>query len=227
MPLYQCAPGAAIAALVCSSTATAALILPGDYQLDNHPAGTANPPAYGLTVAGIDGSSDRFTFSFSQADGADMILRYDDVADTIRIFGNAFGGRDGGNDWVSDSYLGTYFIDFTFDVGVGLAPGDDDLVVIASTESNFGTLQLPDSTVLDLYDVFSDDFGHSFRFGDTDDDSGHRDFDGLSGWGWVEVDGMEDSTVHRDWIFTAQYIPAPAAAALLAVFGVVPRRRRS
>jgi hypothetical protein len=215
--------GAAALVGVASAAASGALIQEGIYQLHNHPDGNADPPPYGLRLDGLDGSNDKFTISFD-ASGADVKMTY--FGSTIRIFGTGYGGRDTGTAYANDAWLGFYDIDFTFDVGVGLAPGDDDLLVDAATDSNSGTIVTPNGTK-DLYDVRAVPPGGTFRFGDADDDNGHRGFAGLSGWGWLEIDG-EEKNATRDWLFTAEYlgIPAPGAVIGLAPAGLLAARRR-
>lgn len=216
----------ALGVLALGAIASAASGAIFDYQLANHPDAQVDPPPYGLRMDGLDGSADFFTVSFDTGDGSDVRLRYDDGAETIRIWGTALGGRDAGGGYAADSFFGMYTIDFTFSVGVGLVPGDDDLWVDTATGSNFGTLTLPDSSVLDLYDVFNAGEGHAFRFGDEDDDLGHRGFAGISGWGWLEIDGAENGARTRDWLFTAELIPTPSTPILLAPGVLLAVRRR-
>lgn len=215
-----------LALCVLASSASAAVLVPGDYQLSNHPDGDVDPPPYGFRLDGLDGSADIFTVSFDVADGADMKLRYDDGAGTIRIWGTGPGGRDAGVGYAADSYNGTYSIDFTYTVGVGLVPSDDDLYVNTTSGSNFGTVTLPDTTVIDMYDIFNGGEGHTFRLGDEDDDLGHRGFSGISGWGWLELDGAENGARTRDWLFTAELIPAPGTALFLSPLALAAARRR-
>ena len=57
-----------------------------------------------------------------------------------------------------------------------------------------------------FYD-YSGSFGFTFRFGDEDDDLGHRDHDGISGWGWlVHPDPDSGYVLTSDWLFTAHDI---------------------
>ncbi len=234
----------AIGALALATTgASAATILPGTYILGNHPDGNAAPPQYGLRLDGLlDGSAgSTYTFDFEHP-MADMKLDYDGA--TIRIFGTAFGGLDTGGSY--DAGLsGLIDVDFTYNMNVGTAPGDDDLLVTANMQ-NTGTVELVSGfsdyageTVFDLVDKSNGDF--SFRFGDKDDDNGHRGFAGISGWGWLNhapSDGsfgnIQNHLKASDWLFTAtpeepgRPIPLPSAAGMglagLAVLGV--RRRR-
>ncbi len=208
----------------------AALIQTGLYQLANHPDANQNPPPYGLRLdelSDVTAGNDVFTMSFDSA-GTDMKLSYD--GSTIRIFGTAFGGRDIGTGYANDAFLGFYAIDFTFSVGVGLVPGDDDVFVGAPTNSNFGTVTLPSGQVISLFDKATSGIpGGTFRLGDEDNDLGHRGFPGISGWGWVDIVGDSNTGATRDWIFTATYIPAPAPVVMFGALGSLlgMRRRRA
>jgi hypothetical protein len=206
------------------ASASAVTIDAGLYQLGNHPDGNAVPPPYGMKLdelVNVTGGHDIFTFDFEHAQ-SNMTLLYNNVAETITITGEAYGGRDNGGGYFNDAYLGVYTVSFLYDVNVGPAGGDDDIWVTAN-EQNFGTITLPDgSTVKDLADISAG--GYSFRLGDEDDDAGHRGFAGISGWGWLSVDGVH--VADQDWLFTATYIPEPATCLLLAGGGLLAVRRR-
>lgn len=212
--------------LFAVSFASAATIDAGLYQLGNHPDGNAVPPPYGMRLdelVDVTGGHDIFTFDFEHA-SSNMSLVYDNVGDTITISGTSYGGRDIGGAYAADAYQGVYTVSFLYDVSVSQVPGDDDIQVTAN-QQNFGTITLPDgTTVKDLSDIFMG--GYSFRLGDEDDDLGHRGFPGISGWGWMDVDGVH--VANMDWLFTATYIPEPATAMMLLIGGslVAARRRR-
>ena len=83
------------------------------YQLHDHPNGTAGTSNYGLRLDGLFGSVYRpFTFSFD-APGASMLLRYDDQQNSINISGRAYGGMIVSGEWDSGN-LGYVDIDFTY-----------------------------------------------------------------------------------------------------------------
>lgn len=226
-------------ALVLTLPVHAALIPLGNYDLHNHPDGSANPPAYGARfdeIKNLTSSTDVFTLDFNHAQS---VMKMTVGAATIRIFGQAWGGVDVGNayagagDPVRGAYTGLYTIDFTYTAGVGQAPGDDDLFVSTSNHNpgNVGTVTLPTGAVVKLTDESMG--GLSFRFGDENNDAGHRGYNGLSGWGWLAyVEGSEAAPIYRhpenaDWLFTATYnVPTPGASTLLAVGGVMLLRRR-
>jgi len=228
----------AIAALASLATFTAPVsadtILPGLYRLQNHPDANQTPPSYGARFDELYNATsdhDVFTLDFDDIQSA-AFLTVNAGLNQIRIFGQAFGGRDIGNDYANDIYRGIYLFDFTYTFSVENTPGDDDLWVKDASLSNAGTLTAPASaggTIFNLTDQKMGDY--SFRFGDEDNDAGHRNFDGLSGWGWLNYltqDGPRDHVASTDWIFTASYIiPTPGALALFGTAGLFLIRRNS
>lgn len=225
MKQFAFAVGGGIAIALVAGSAHAAVLDQGIYQLHNHPDGSVAPPLYGFRADGLDGSSDFFTLDFDHPD-SDVVLVY--TGTEIIISGPAYGGRDIGGSYANDAYLGVYQLEFVYNVGVGLVPGDDDVFVDAPMNSNFGSLTLPGGAVKDLYDKNGGPSVGTFRFGDEDNDNGHRGFAGTSGWGWYEIAGEENMGRTRDFLFTAEYIgiPAPATAMLLGPVAMMAGRRR-
>lgn len=232
MLLRSLAPAALAAGVVlcaAAGSASGATILPGLYRLHNHPDGNERPPLYGARfdeLFDVTTGHDVFTMDFDNIQSA-VYMTINPALNQIHIFGQSYGGRDTGSALANDSHRGLYQIDFTYNLGVGPAMGDDDLVVVTPDHRNFGTLTTPGGTVVSLTDQGMD--GKTFRFGDEDNDLGHRGFNGLSGWGWMSYVSPTairhvDST---DWLFTATYeIPAPGAAALAGIGGLLMARRR-
>lgn len=212
-------------ALLCAS-ASGAIITPGLYQLGNHPDGSAQPPAYGLRLDELynaTGGHDIFTFNF-EAPGSAAYMTVS--ASTIRIYGTSVGGRDIGGSYAADAYAGLYSFDFTYNLGVGSVPGDDDMWVDTTNRANSGTITTPLGDVINLVDERMG--GYSFRLGDENNDAGHRGFAGISGWGWMSYSTPLGVT-HvdaSDWLFTARLIPSPGAAGLCAVAALAGLRRR-
>lgn len=209
-----------------SGVASAAIISPGLYELSNHPDGSARPPYYGLRLDELYNATsghDIFTFDF-EAPGAAAFMTV--TATTIRIYGQAVGGRDIGTTHANDAYLGTYTFDFTYNLGVEPTPGDDDVWVNAANRANSGFITTPLGDVINLVDERSG--GYSFRLGDEDNDLGHRGFAGISGWGWLTYvtpsgfNHVNDS----DWLFTATLVPTPGTIALGALAALAGVRRR-
>jgi len=228
-PRIAFASAAALCASAIVSSAGAAPILDGNYTLRNHPDGAVNPPPYGMRLdelVNVTGGTDYFTFDFDDA-MSNMQMDVSGNGTIIHIYGVAWGGRDDGGVYAADGFLGLYTIDFLYNVNVGGVPGDDDLYAAGPTGSNFGTISGPAGN-FDLYDLVGNPPGYAFRLGDEDNDLGHRGFAGISGWGWLGVDGLNNGPT-RDWLFVATYnVPAPAAAALLLPgLAITARRRRS
>ena len=211
-----------------AGAANGATIDPGLYRLHNHPDGKINPPPYGARLDEIyDVTMDRdsFTLDFDHADSA-VFLDYD--GSRIHIYGVARGGRDIGPDYAMDAYLGLWTIDFVYDTGLGLVPGDDDLYVVNGGMSglNFGSVMTPIPDTFELSDKHDATLGYVFRLGDEDDDLGHRGFTGISGWGWFMI-GDTFIIGADDWLFTAELVPTPGSGVLgLAAGAIVLARRR-
>ncbi len=221
-PRWGCA--LALSAGVLSGGAFAADIVSGTYQLHNHPDGNAVPPPYGLRLDELydaTGGHDIFTFDFDHP-SSDVKLDYDYDAQTIAIYGHAYGGRDSGGGYFADPYLGVYEFSFLYDVGVGPVPGDDDVWADALSGSNLGSIESPTGDIFELSCKSNGEY--NFRLGDENDDNGHRGFDGISGWGWLMVDGI-DGPGDQDWLFTAELIPEPSSLMLLALGAGLLRRR--
>lgn len=214
--------------LLAASGAMGAVIQSGTYRLHNHPDGNQRPPLYGLRLDelyDVTGTHDVFTFDFDHPSSA-MFMDY--FGGTIHIHGQSYGGRDTGSGYAADVHRGVYSIDFTYNVGVGLAPGDDDLLVtLPPLYYNYGWIDTPAGDWISLRDGHYGGDRPDFRFGDEDDDAGHRGFNGLSGWGWL-FHGPPGAPYHEssDWLFTAELVPAPGVFGLLAGMGLLAARRR-
>jgi hypothetical protein len=199
--------------------ANGAIMGAGTYRLQNHPDGSASPPQYGLRLDELYNATsghDQFTFDF-EAPGSNMQMTL--TASTIRIFGVVFGGRDIGSGYAADAYRGFYTVDFLYNTGVGLVPGDDDIRVVAPMGSNSGSIISPLGDTFTLTDKPVD--GYTFRLGDENNDLGHRGFNGTSGWGWLLINGVH--TDANDWLFT---VPTPGVAGLMGAGLLVTARRR-
>ena len=222
------------------SSVNAAMLMPGFYALHNHPDGSAGPPAYGLRLDGLDGTASHdFTFDFdyaSQSFNSAMFLTLAEPSTgvyQITIQGSVWGGQDTGTDYANNSYRGVYDVFFQYTMGGQDAPGDDDIIVNPASPSNNGTIIDPNGVTHYLFDKQGTD-GYSFRFGDENNDNGHRGFNGISGWGWLMhglTPGDTQNIPYSDWLFTAEKtdVPTPGTLGLsAAAFGlVIARRRRS
>jgi hypothetical protein len=180
----------------------------GTYMLGNHPDAGKALPFYGLRLDelfDVTGGHDVFTVDF-EAPGAAMFMDYDGAS--IRIYGTGLAGLDIGSEY-DPAWTSMVDIDFTYTT-VTTAAGDDDLVVETPPFTNSGTVTwLETGEVINLSDIGEP---ITFRFGNTDDDSGHRGFGGLSGWGWMTY-GDPASEGAVDWIFTAKSVCEPERGA--------------
>lgn len=220
------------------STANAAMLETGFYALHNHPDGNEALPYYGLRLDGLDGdTSHEFTFDFdytSMAFDSAMWLTLTEPAPgvyNIRIEGQTWGGEDddsGG--YAANAYEGIYTVVFEYTIGGQLAAPDDDILVAPENIANKGTIVDPLGVTHYLTD-FQGGNAFSFRFGDENNDLGHRGFNGISGWGWLAhglVEGQERHISSSDWLFTAEKsdVPTPGALSLAGVGLFVASRRR-
>ncbi|MEL7474360.1 MAG: hypothetical protein AAGK04_13665 [Planctomycetota bacterium] len=218
------------AAVVAAPFASAQTIIPtGTFLLNNHPDGNARPPQYGLRLdelVDVTSGHDIFTFDFDHAD-SEVLLTYN--GSSIHIAGHAFGGPDNGTMHDPMSPLtGLYEIEFTYDMGLAQAPGDDDLLVSGvPMGSNTGSITTPLGDVIGLWDKPKND-SFAFRLGDKDNDAGHRGFDGISGWGWLNHGDANVHVAASDWLFTLSPtpVPAPASVAIAGLGGLLVVKRR-
>lgn len=201
------------------------------FLLHDHPDGALAAPEYGLRLDGLFGdNSKKLTFSFDQP-GAGVTLRYDNVSNTVRISGRAYGGIDVGGTWDSGN-VGFVDLDFTYRQnlttdGAGTwGSGGTDLGVVVTEDAqvlstgNSGSLTLGAGTwgsgksAGDLFTLVDQDDGNfSFKFNNFDDHrlAGHAGYGGpgtFVGWGWVNHGpgaGLPGSHVYSsDWLFTGE-----------------------
>lgn len=197
------------------------------YHLDNHPDGNAAPPLYGLRLDGLTtgDQGDTFTFEFGDSDDP-MTLFWDSGSNSIAISGSVFGGLNE-NGGYAEGAATTWDVTFIyFDIyecidGSGICSND-----------GFGTIA---SDVFGSFDLVSETGNHSYAF---QLDFGHRGFDGVSGWGWMNHCPSADNDIDAgdcdrhlyasDWLFTVKSVPEPGTLALfgLGLLGIGYARRR-
>ncbi|MEL7023730.1 MAG: PEP-CTERM sorting domain-containing protein [Pseudomonadota bacterium] len=199
----------------------ASILEPGVvYDLDNHPDGRTASPYYGLRLDGLTtgNSSEVYTFDFEAATSG-MTMVYDDEAGTLNISGNAFGGRDGGSDFMAGT-TDTWQISFTYTDVYSCNDGG------LCANSGVGSIS---SLLFGTYNLVSEMGRHSYAFQLSTD---HRGFTGISGWGWMNhcpMSGDGDNGRYgngvscdrhlysSDWLFTVRDVPAPGTLALLGL----------
>lgn len=206
------------------------------YVLHDHPGGQLVTPTYGLRLDGLYGGvSNDFSFSFDQA-GTGMSLVYDDVANSIRISGRAYGGIDIGSAWDSNN-VGFIDVDFTYrqnlvSSGSGTFGVDTDNLGLQATDhaqtvgtGNSGSVTLATgswgtgATEGDAFTLVDQSNGYfSFKFNNFDDHglNGHPGYGGpddFVGWGWInhwpEGDGPRPHIYSSDWQFVGEIAPPP------------------
>jgi len=207
---YFFALAAIAATTLCANPAWS--LSTGEYRLHNHPDGNAASPLYGLRLDGLLGDGIH-TFNFDAADeGAAMFMSFD--GEMLRIHGTAWGGLDGGSAYVSPQL---WSIDMTYTTIVGIAT---DGIGDIGADSGVGIITAVNDPAT-TFNLVSYAGGHSNAlFVGDEDGSGHRGFDGISGWGWLNyfVNGGDSSqhVASSDFLFTAQPVPLPAGLWLLA-----------
>jgi hypothetical protein len=226
---YSVCAAAGLALVLPVAPTQAGIILdPGSYLLGDHPDGNQAPPTYGLRLdelVNVTSGHDVFTFSFDH-DLAEMRLDITEVGVNeyqLHIHGTAFGGLVVGDEYDA-TMSGVVDIDFVFMLAHPVG-GDDDLIVTTPSFTNSGEISF-NSTTIDLFDRANSD-GFTFRLGNEDNDQGHRGFDGISGWGWLDHGTAGSYVASSDWLFTV--VPTPGTAALLSIAFAIfsrPARRR-
>src|SRR5262249_41160792 len=148
---------------------------------------------------------DIFSFDFNNAQ-SNMTLTY--TGSSIHISGVAFGGLAAGAGY-DPAWSGLWNIDFTYNSVTDLSPADDDIVVTKFNSqtrigSGTGSITWMDGThaPIPLVD-YAGSFTYTFRLGDEDNDLGHRGFDGISGWGWLNHGGFPHIGA-SDWLFIVE-----------------------
>ena len=212
------------------------------YDLLNHPDGSLASPYYGLRLDDLMDLGDNYTFDFEHADSS-LTLDYDMDAMTIRIYGQAYGGVDSGNGYAAGSE-GIASIDFTYN-NVQAGTGSTKAFVKGNGEdAGFGTLGfdfLDDDLTDRTFELAARSRDANLATDETPDSVafrlkyGHRDLEGLSGFGWLfsrettDGEGAWSDTKSKDWLFEAEKVPEPGM--ILGLFSIgalfVGRRKRT
>ena len=190
------------------------------YKLHSHPKARAASAFYGLRLDGLLSGDERDTYAFDfDAEGASVFLDYDDIADTLHIYGTAYGGKD-----IRRSYEDPTFweIDFTY---------TDVTTVAKNLVSNQGTGTIRNSANTFDLEAYQGKHRYAFYFGPN----GHRlrgDNSTYTGRGWLKHNGPDggDAPINSaylksaDWLFTAEKVPEPTAILGLLLFGALGGR---
>ena len=209
------------------------------YRLFDHPDANQAPPPYGLRLDNVfDGYGYDGVTTFSFNSGV-VMAEVDDVAGTMRIFGDIYGGVDVGEAYglevkvrldftYSDMVMADNFdpTDPDLQVPQGEGGGGIEVLDIISDPTDGGSNSLVGQTFSFMDKVnlnAGPDYGVAFNFLNTE----HRGYDGLNGWGWVELASGYGGT--HDFLFIGELVPEPGSLAIWSMIGVVfcSRRRRT
>ena len=224
----------AIAAIAMTSTAVAMPIeVDTKYVLKDHPNGGERPPTYGLRLDGLvwGDTNHVYTFEF-EGNGAGMHMYWDGAAETISIYGKAWGGKNQADGYAPDAAK-LWDIMFTYtnvrSCGGALC-GDEN-------PTSMGTISDGSNT----YKLVAEAGNHGYAFKLVN--GLYRTYDGISGFGWMNhcptsgsyPNGVtcDNHLYASDWLFTAHkaQVPEPGTLALLGIglagIGLSRRRKRS
>lgn len=187
------------------------------YILCNHPGGSERPPNYGLRLDGLVSGKERdiYTFDFEYQDKkgkqAKVWLDHKSTGE-IHIHGLVYGGQVN-NHRYKEGTTDYWDIDFTYKA-VGQKT-NDAYVTEKHPEHGKHQIGVGQGTITsksgklgayELVDFFGKPSkGYSFQFGD---DTEHRGYEGISGWGWLNHSNSPKGIYQHmgvcDWIFTAK-----------------------
>ena len=176
--------------ILVAGSASAGVILPGQYFLLDHPDGTISPPPYGLRLDGMG-----ITLS-TELNGASTVLTWNGGA-TATIIGTLWNNQ-AAEMWTVD-YTLTGVVAEPANLGFTATGGNGTLTDTALTDYTLTGKQDGSGSA---FDFLAD--GH--RLGGY---PGSGDADTPVGRGWVEGSGT------NDWLVIAAPVPEPGTALLL------------
>lgn len=213
----------AVLALAAGFTHAGVATTVAQFDLLDHPDGSAAEPYYGLRLDNVIASGTA-TLSMDVYQDTVMTVTEEDGDFTIEIEGTLRGGAVSGNAWVDAQ---DYAVSFSYGA---------DVVMTASGWKVNGFTTLNGGTITNLGTMDTIElFGKGNGAGDTFimQADGHRLSGDSSSWvgrGWLttETDGSNAAGGAQDWLFTAieREAPTPGALALLGLGGLVGARRR-
>ena len=259
--LQRVTMGVAVLAFICTGFPLSAWAIPsGLYTLGSHTDGGLRPPVYGMRLDNLGGVAGNWTFDFSNVQ-----MTVENVTDfpgmpEVHIFGTVIGGKDTGAGWDAAT-VGSFELDFLYDTGTFTENADggvDDTKISGATSHhlNFGKLEGDVGNQAGAFPgVIFDLRSHAKTTGagagtglalQLGDECGllcnfHRDFDGISGWGWLDhqisvpgiintdyfEDHPSDTRCCSDFLFTATPVPEPGTMILFGsgLLGLAAWRR--
>tara|TARA_R110002072_G_scaffold137772_2_gene280616 strand:+ start:1571 stop:2245 length:675 start_codon:yes stop_codon:yes gene_type:complete len=219
--LLKVAGGFLALGMVAASSANAGGLVIAEFELGDHPDGSAALPYYGLRLDNILAPG-VVTLSMDHHNNTRMTVIEDNGVLSMHITGTLYGGEISGNAYVDAQ---SYEVDFTYALNVSDAGNGWE--VNGFDAGNTGTLtNLDTQAVTDLY---SKENGAGLVFAMLAD--GHRLSGDSSSWvgrGWLTTndDGSMPASGSQDWLFTANKVPAPSGIAVLGLGGMIATRRR-
>ena len=207
-------------AVVGISGASAGGLVIAEFELGDHPDGSAAVPYYGLRLDNIL-EAGTMTLSMEYHDNTRLTVIDNNGDLSMRITGTLFGGVVNNNSYVSTN---SYEIDFTYALNV--TDSGDGWVVNGFDAGNTGTIT--NMTTQEVTTLYGKANMAGLVFSMRAD--GHRMGDSSSwvGRGWLTTneDGSSPAAGSQDWLFTANPIPSPSGLAILGLSGLMTARRR-
>ena len=221
-------PATAGAVMACVGTANAGLTTVAEFEIQDHPSSGLLPPPYALRLDEVFGQNSATYSAATFSDATLTVLQDAGGAFMIDIAGTFHGGQDNGAGWTNEHDL-SVSMRYAANV-VELANGWQ---VNGFTTLNSGTFTRMDTNEsvtlfgMESMSVSDGPLGSTFVLAS---DGWRIDGDDSTwvGRGWLtpNTDGTPIGEPAQDWLFTATLVPAPGAAALLGMGGLIATRRR-
>ena len=213
----RCASCAAVVAL--AGVASAGVV--AEFDLSDHPDGSAAPPTYGLRLDGhFGGGNTVFTF----VDVSLTVFADDnDGSLSINISGEVFGGEIVGHDFVDPQ---SYLLDFNYTTNVEDYNGGWRVTGVNNTDNNGTLTPVGVATRDDAIFTLTDDNNNAFIFAPDGDRIAGDDSTWVGrGWMTTNTDGTPEGG-NQDWLFVGTPVPGPGSLALAGLGLLSAARRR-